>query len=204
MAMSVRSVLVIAATPSELRELGSGPWSVLTLGVGLVEAALALADAADSLPTQAWLIGTAGAYPGSGLEIGQVVMADSYRFASAAAVQGRAHLPDAQPTVASPPAPAHTAPPDYPRVATLTTPSLTLAPRNAAFLGRLAQVEHLELFAAARWAERAGIEFGALLGISNEVGPSGHEQWLRFHHQAEAAAARALRALLLDSGSSGA
>ncbi len=202
--MPVGSILVIAATPSELRELGSGPWSVLALGVGLVEAALALADAAHQLPSQAWLIGTAGAYPGSGLEIGQVVVADSYRLASAATADGRAHVPDAQPTLASPPTPARTAPPDYRRVATLTTPSITLTPRNAASLARLGQVEHLELFAAARWAERSGIEFGALLGISNKVGPLGHEQWLRFHHQAEAAAARALRALLLEAGSSGA
>ena len=79
------------------------------------------------------------------------------------------------------------------------TASITRAPRDAAALGRLGQIEHLELFAAARWAERLGIPFGALLAISNEVGPHAHEQWLRWHRPSERAAGQALRALLLNS-----
>ena len=45
------------------------------VGIGLVEAALGAARAIDvHRPSEVVLLGTAGAYPGSGLEIGDVVV----------------------------------------------------------------------------------------------------------------------------------
>lgn len=44
-----------------------------------------------------------------------------------------------------------------------------------------AQLENMESFGAARAAARANIAFGALLAITNMVGPSGSTQWLENH-----------------------
>ena len=69
-----------------------------------------------------------------------------------------------------------------------------LAITRTAALGRLiadatgAELENLEVFAVARAALAAGVEFGAVLGVANRVGPGGHREWLK-HHRAVSRAA---------------
>jgi len=52
-------------------------------------------------------------------------------------------------------------------------------------------VENLEAFAVARAAAAAGLPFAAILGISNNVGPSAHAAWKRNATGAAAAACHA-------------
>lgn len=191
-------VVVVAAVEAELRLLGAGHWSTLLLGVGVVEAALSLAALNPARVRELWLVGSAGAYPGSGLQLGDAVLTRGYRYASAEALDpGRAYLPEPLPTLAQPKAPVGIECP-LPRVVALTTPAITKAESTARLLGRQGAVEHLEVFAAARWAQRHQLPFAAVLGIANRVGTQAHEEWLIWRERAEGAAARSLRALLLE------
>ncbi len=69
------------------------------------------------------------------------------------------------------------------------TRSAALGRRIAAATG--AELENLEAFAVARAAAAAGVEFAAVLGVANRVGPTGHAEWRR-HHRAASRAACAL------------
>ena len=68
--------------------------------------------------------------------------------------------------------------------------SASLAALGAYGLGReLSGSRGWGLFAAALWAERSGVRFGALLAITNRVGPTAHREWLEQRVRAEAGAA---------------
>ena len=76
------------------------------------------------------------------------------------------------------------------------TKAAALARRLARATG--AAVENLEAFGVARAAHRAGVPFGAVLGISNRVGPRAHEEWVRHQDRATRAASEVAGALLLS------
>jgi hypothetical protein len=77
--------------------------------------------------------------------------------------------------------------------------------RSAALGRRIVQatgavLENLEAFSVARAAATAAgprIQFAAVLGIANRVGPDGHREW-REHHRAASWAACAVIRNLLD------
>ena len=141
-----------------------------------------------------WLLGSAGAYPGSGLELGEVVIGASHHLALDLA---RGHALAPLPRHAAPHLPpAAAADSTLRRVATVTTGAVTTAPADAARLAALGQVEHLEAFSVARWAERARIPFAALLAISNHVGPDAHSQWQNWRTRAEHAAGATFRRII--------
>ena len=78
--------------------------------------------------------------------------------------------------------------------------SLTLAGvALTAARGARWQVEHMESWSVAAAAEAAGVPFVALLGITNEVGPEAHAQWLANRAAVESAVRDAARSLLGDS-----
>jgi nucleoside phosphorylase len=54
-----------------------------------------------------------------------------------------------------------------------------------------ADLENLEAYAVYQAARAASLPFIALLGISNQVGPKGHRQWLNYRKQAAATACKA-------------
>jgi nucleoside phosphorylase len=185
---SQRPVLILAAWAPELRALRRVRGVVTRIvGVGLVEAGIGAARAvAEVGPRAVVLVGTAGAYPGGGIDVGEVVAAKRIALACPAVASGAGYLP--------PPLPS----------ALLTSASLRRAlgcratdvacplaiTRTRALARRLAAdtgaaVETLEAFAVARAAGK--LPFAAVLGITNEVGPDAHRQWKA--HAAEAAAA---------------
>lgn len=173
-------------------------------GIGLPDAAVGATRAlSDVGPTEVLFIGTGGSY-GAAPAIGSVAVARGVSLASAARARGQGYLPG--------PLVAHCVPNTEMRrrllqaavrahsraeAAHLATP---LAITTAPALGRAharttgAAVENLEAFAVARAADAAGVPFGAVVGISNRVGPRAHEQWRR--HQD--AAMRAVAALVFD------
>jgi nucleoside phosphorylase len=77
-----------------------------------------------------------------------------------------------------------------------------LAITRSAALGRQiaratgAALENLEAFAVARAAAAAKVEFAAVLGVANRVGPTGHREWRAHHAAASRAACRLIAAYL--------
>lgn len=185
------SGLVVAAAQEEL---GDVPGE--TVGVGpLVAAVRAAALIARIGPSWVALIGTAGAYPG-GPAIGSVVAASRVGWGNGVATLGLGYVP-------RPPAPvdcdlALLAPhPPLDRHPVLTVAAITTdRPLATRFAAAGWTVEHLEAYAVALACREAGIPFVALLGISNDVGPDAHVQWLTHRDAAQEAARRAVRPLL--------
>jgi futalosine hydrolase len=179
----VQRALFLAAFPPEIASLDP-TLERATVGVGLVEASLGTAAIlVDRTPRHVVLIGTVGAYPSSGLEIGDVVTAERVLVASS-----NGAIVDAMPS-------STTAAPigNVRRVVVATTLSITTEDDVAIVLEKStgAHVEHLEAFAVARACERAGVKFSAVFGVANIVGSRGREEW-REHHERAAAAACAI------------
>jgi futalosine hydrolase len=139
------------------------------------------------------LVGTCGAYAGSGLAIGDVVVATRVALASAAAARGDgallpsmtlafepdASLFDALVALGGKPAAVATT------LALTTTDSLAFDLQRS--LGP--DVEHLEAYAVAHVCAAFGVPFAAVLAVANDVGPRGRDQWRAHHNAAEATVA---------------
>jgi nucleoside phosphorylase len=169
------------------------------VGIGLPMAAAGTAMLlAEMQPRAAILLGTCGAYAGSGLGIGDVVAARRVRLVALAAVDRLAQFPEPMSVVSQ----ADTATADGlaragARTADVaTTLAITVddpaADRIADSTG--AGAEHLEAYGVATACAARGVPFGAALGVANLVGSRARDEW-RAHHRAaaEAAAAVALR-----------
>jgi futalosine hydrolase len=176
----VERPLFLAAFLPELAALDAS-YARATVGVGLVEAALgAAAVLAEQKPRHVIMLGTVGAYPSSGLTIGDVVAAERAILAAASGA-----LVDAMPSSA----PA--SPIDGARaVVVATTLSITTEDDVARAIEKRtgAHVEHLEAFAVARACVQAGVKFSAVFGVANTVGARGRDEW-RANHESAAAAA---------------
>ncbi|MBM3382248.1 MAG: hypothetical protein FJY29_07390 [Betaproteobacteria bacterium] len=70
----------------------------------------------------------------------------------------------------------------------LSTPGITLAPELSRVLAGQGDFENLELYGVALAAEDFGVPWGAVLGVSNVVGPEAHPQWREHHLKASHAA----------------
>jgi nucleoside phosphorylase len=211
--------LVVSAWDPEIaplrRMLRAAPrrWTATAVGVGPVDAAIGAARAiARWRPTRVIFVGTAGAYPGPRTTpgIGTVAVAGEMRAVSTASLRGEAYVAGPQSTrarastglvaqlAARMPAPPRR--PSSVACPVAITQSAALARRIARDTG--AALENLEAFAVARAAGAAGVEFAAVLGVSNRVGPSGHAEW-RAHHAAASLAACAVVAAHLAAAPSG-
>jgi nucleoside phosphorylase len=196
--------LVVSAFEPEVEPLrrllrGARGVELTPVGIGAIDAAVGAAQAiAAARPERVIFVGTAGIY-GQGkparAALRTAVVASELFCASSAVLRWDGYLPGpmvlrvetsrrlrpllaacatdgAEPlSVASPLA---------------ITRSAALGRRIAAATG--AAVENLETFAVARAADAAGVEFGAVLGIANRVGPTGHEEWQRNQREATRAA----------------
>lgn len=172
------------------------------IGVGPVDAALGAASGlAASRADGAILLGSCGAFVGSGIEIGRAVVVERSILTSSDAASGFAYVPApaAIPSLADgglvETLRRRTG---LPAVACATVAAITSGEAHARALAAASacQVEHMEAHAFLRAAERAGVPAACLLGVANEVGPDGHEQWKRHGAEASAAAIEALRAFL--------
>lgn len=205
-------VLVLSAFAPELTDLrrllaGAGAPAALRdgvvcqpAGIGLVDAAVGASRALAQVgPAAVLFVGTAGSYAG-GPAVGRVVVARRLNLVSAAQARGDGYLPP--PLVQRAPSDAETRRALL-RAAKLqsgvraaavdvaTPVAITTAPALARAHARSsgAVVENLEAFAVARAAAAAEIPFGAVLGISNRVGPQAHAQWRRHQDAAMRAVA---------------
>jgi nucleoside phosphorylase len=164
-----------------------------TLGVGLVEAAIATTQCVvRHRPDAALLVGTCGAFASAGLALGGLVAGEGARLADGAVALGTSSLPDPMPAHVSFDLALHDA------LVAAGARSVQIAntlgiTTDDALAARLAaegsDVEHLEAFAFARACAREGVPCGAALAVANVVGSEGRAQWLAGHVQASASAA---------------
>jgi nucleoside phosphorylase len=162
--------------------------------VGIAAAAAGtLEQLTRELPRAVILVGTCGAYPGSGKRVAEVAVASGTRVVSTAAVLGRGFIPDpvvprfvANMEITSQLARVAASAP----IEVATTLAITTDPELAAVVGTKGGcgVEHLETYGVAAACERLRIPWGAVLGIANEVGPQAHQQWLAHHAETGAIA----------------
>jgi nucleoside phosphorylase len=215
----VPDVLVLAAFEPELAPLrvalGGAPMAVVqgrtvalkTTGIGLSAAAAGASAHAAEVGLRAVLfVGTCGAYAGTSLAIGDVVVARAVRLVDPTVIAGASQFPEAMGTAVavSPGILQAFVGPGVRPVVVGTTLAITVDDANADRIARAgAEVEHLEAHGVAEACALRGLPFGAVLGVANLVGARGRAEW-RAHHRAaeEAAAAEVLR--WLERGAPGA
>ncbi|MGA2447353.1 MAG: hypothetical protein ABTD50_01615 [Polyangiaceae bacterium] len=195
-------LLVIAAFAGELEGLVPARlerrWETCVAGVGLVQATVgALWSLRDCRPRAVVLVGTCGAYAGSGFGLGDVVTARAIRLVEPAAVRAQAQFPPAlsttfaaDPGLASELTQAGALPADV-----ATTLAITVDDALAGDIARDTEcgVEHLEAYGVAAACARAGVAFAAVLAVANVVGSRARSEWQANHVTAEANAARIVR-----------
>jgi futalosine hydrolase len=197
-------LLVVAAFAPELEGmqsiLGSGMQAEVggvlvfarPVGIGLVAAASGTATRLEAhAPHAVVLVGTCGAYPGSGLAIGDIAVARTIALIEPSVLEGRAAFPDPMSARVDPHAAmtAAIATAGAALVDLSTTLAVTTDDALAASLARRGAAEHLEAFAVATACAAKNIPFAAVLGVANAVGSRGRSQWRENHASAGDAAA---------------
>jgi nucleoside phosphorylase len=213
-------VLILAAFDPELAPLrpvlgehmggrvGEAVVVARAAGVGLSAAAAGAATHIEEVkPRVVVAVGTCGAYVGSGLAVGDVVVARRIRLVDAAVTQGLAEFPKPMSTAID----VGVAMARGIGVATgariadvATTLAVTVDESTAARIAHAsgADVEHLEAHGIATACASRGVPFGAVLGVANVVGARAREEWRAHHRAASQAAADAVLRWLRSGGSS--
>jgi len=217
-------VLIVSAFAPELAplrasliasDLSPDTFMCLPVGIGAVDAAAGAARAlATATPRAIVFVGTAGRYgarsdTSADMNVGGVVIARGLTLVSTAVLRGAGYLPGPMVTAMRADAGLGRALARAARRASVTAPAADVATplaitRSAALARQIAAttgaaVENLEAFAVARAAAAAGVPFGALLGISNRVGPRAHAEWLRYKDIAAAAACTVAQAYIAQA-----
>jgi futalosine hydrolase len=197
-------VLVVAAFAPELEglepihgaamraEVGGLLVFARPVGIGLVAAASGTATRLEAYaPHAVVLVGTCGAYPGSGLAVGDIAVARTVLLVEPAVLEGRSAFPEPMSARVDPHAAmtAAIATAGGMLVDVATTLAVTTDDVLAANLGRRGAVEHLEAFAVATACAAKNVPFAAALGVANVVGSQGRSQWRENHALAGHAAA---------------
>jgi nucleoside phosphorylase len=214
----VARTLVVSAFEPEiapLRALAAAARGVemATVGVGAIDAGIGAARTiAGARAGRVIFVGTAGVYPRGRLTaaIGTVALAGELHGVSTALLRGEGYLPEPVVVVAQTSdrlraalaacARGPSRPADPVACPMAITRSAKLGRQIAAATG--ATMENLEAFAVARAAAAAGIEFAAVLGVANRVGPAGHREWREHHRAASLAACRLVARFLATPGDS--
>jgi nucleoside phosphorylase len=178
---------------------------VAPVGIGLVAAASGAASMLEARrPRGVVLVGTCGAYVGSDLAIGDVVVARTTLLAEPAVLEGRADFPEPMRVRLDPHA-GMTAALEKAGARALdvaTTLAVTTDDVLAARLARHAGVEHLEAFAVATACAGRVVHFAAVLAVANFVGSRGRAEW-RANHASAGRAASAYVARWIEAGAEG-
>lgn len=172
-------------------------------GVGLVDAALGTARLiARRAPFRIIFVGTCGAHAGSGLAIGDVIVAESTMIGSGDVARGEMRIPELLPSrldcdhalVAA----IAERTPSVRRAAVSCTLGITESAELATLLGASGggAVENMEAFGVMRAAGE--IPCTAVLGVTNLVGPDGGREW-RANYRVLMRAALAAAVAALDT-----
>jgi purine-nucleoside phosphorylase len=188
-----------------LRHAGIPSSSVacVAAGIGAIDAGVGAARAiAARRPRLVLFIGTAGTYVPRA-PLGGVAIARRALLASTAVAQRDGYLPAPMVTQVRADTRLHRALLDAGAPAAVSADVATplAITTRAALARRLAKLtgaaaENLEVFAVARAAQISDVPFGAVLGLSNVVGPRAHADWLRHQAHATQAASEVILAFL--------
>jgi nucleoside phosphorylase len=209
-------ILIVAAFHPELAPLrtvlGDGMRAPIeghevaarVVGIGLPMAAVGTAmQLAELQPRRVILVGTCGAYPGSGLRVGEVVAPARVRLVDAAVVEGRAQFPEPMSVLAEAHGPtldalvrAGARAADAANTLAITVDDATAA-RVEGATGT--QAEHLEAYGVLTACAARGVPCAAVLGVANLVGSRARDEWRAHHRQAAVAAVEVLLRALRDS-----
>ena len=154
------------------------PDDVLTgiTGVGLVEATIGTLNMiAIYEPDEVVYIGTCGAYPGSGLEIGEMVSGAVVNIGSGDTVTGKMRMPSLLPSEVMCSAELLREFVDLQEKRVVCTFGVTEDNELAVSLASLGDVENLELFSIVQAV--GSISVVGLLGVTNIVGENGGKEW---------------------------
>lgn len=181
-------VLVVAAFGPELQRFRELRPEISTreVGVGALAAAAGMATGLSPPPEGVILVGTCGAYPGSGLAIGARVVVARSRVVDPSVLSGTSvalgeHVLESDATLVARVAAIGTA------VTCATTLSLTTSRELGETIARAtgAAVEHLETHGVAVACAAAKVPFVAVLVVANHVGPNGRAEWSEHHRRVE-------------------
>ncbi|HVZ38457.1 MAG TPA: hypothetical protein VHI13_04215 [Candidatus Kapabacteria bacterium] len=172
-------------------------------GVGLVESAIGATRLIDRhAPSCLVFVGTCGAHAGSGIGVGDIVIATSIVLGSGDVARGEMRLPALlRSRLATDPALnarlAEGAGDLALRSASVScTLGITETEKLARELSADAATENMEAFAVARAAEHASVPVAVLLGVTNIVGPGGGAGWAaNYREMMQAVTGIAMRAL---------
>ncbi|MCE2504731.1 MAG: hypothetical protein J4G05_11865 [Chlorobi bacterium] len=145
-------------------------------GVGLVEAAIGtLRMIAIDEPDEIVYLGTCGAYPGSRLEIEEIISGSVVRIGSGDTLTKKMRLPGPLPSELQCDSELSGRIVDVKEASVVCTLGITEESELAKILSRLGDVENLELFAVLCAA--GTIPVAGFLGVTNYVGESGEKEW---------------------------
>lgn len=182
-------MLFMAAVREELGDLDGE-----IVGIGpIVAAARAAEIIARRHPAAVILLGTGGSYAG-GPPIGEAVCGSRVGMSYGVAAMGLGYVP-------RPPGPVSCDEGLIERIGLAAHPVLTVGAvtTDTQLAERLSDgwtVEHMEAFGVALACQQAGVPFACVLGVTNDVGPEAHTQWLAHRDAAQAAARDAVRHLV--------
>ena len=177
--------------------LGGRDVAARVVGIGLPMAAAGAAmQLVEMQPKAVVLLGTCGAYVGSGVSLGEVIAARRVRLVDHGVATAVAQFPDPMSvSTDAHPLALQTLVGAGARAADVaTTLAITVDDAAAALLARTASahVEHLEAYGVAAACAARGVPFGAALGVANYVGARARDEWRKHHRAAAAAAADAV------------
>ena len=174
--------LLLAAFEPELAGVGDAMpngWRRKIVGIGGITAAATVARLlAESRPQKVLFAGTCGAYSRS-LNIGDCIAASEAITTSVPEIAKRAFRPGLEITRW-----CATWELSLPKHAVLATPAITSNLEDAALLGQIADVEHLELAGVFAACHQADVPIAAALAVANHVGPDAHAEWSANHEAA--------------------
>ncbi len=167
--------VVCVATDAEWKLTDGDVFSVLKTGIGMVNATYALTRLlATERVTEIIVCGIGGAYPGSGLKVGDVVCATTECFADlgAESPDGFLDFSDGKFKLGIRDFPCDSAP-----FATVNTCTGTDARAHDLAERTGAAVESMEGAALVQVAKKFGVQVGEVRGISNIVGNRDKQSW---------------------------
>lgn len=185
----------LADSKKSADSLEVGEVGFLCTGVGAVRAAARVAQAiahparAALKPEAVLFVGTAGCYT-KDIAFNSAQFCSEVIWTDGDLVTGRSYLPNARNGV------VHIGSESLlfsdSGLVAVSTPGITTDERLSERLGLVGHLENLELFGVAEAARGVGVNWGAVLGVSNRVGANAHHEWKENHLEASLSAQRAL------------
>lgn len=179
-----------------------GAVAFLRTGVGTPRAVAALSKALmlgqmqGSTVEAVLFVATAGTYS-STFALGRAYLVSKAHWTDGDLLLGRSYLPRLQKGYES--LNSCLQPFSDEKISAISTPGISLDEELSRKLCEVGTLENLELYGVAMAAQDFGIPWGAVLGVSNMVGPGAHSEWKENHIEASRSAQNLLFECFLRS-----